>query len=62
MSDQTDLTDCSADIKEITINLPCRLAERAERYAKENSNTITGVVIEALDTFLRSKKLNLSGW
>ena len=62
MNDQSDLAECSDDTKKITIHLPCQLAERAERYAKENGNTITGVVIEALDTFLRGKKLDVSGW
>jgi hypothetical protein len=62
MNDQPDLTDCSDDTKQIMVKLPCRLAERAERYAKDNGNTVTGVVIEALDTLLRSKKLDLSGW
>jgi hypothetical protein len=62
MNDQPDLSDCSDDTKQIMVQLPCRLAERAERYAKDNGNTVTGVVIEALDTLLRSKKLDLSGW
>ena len=34
------------------------LAERAEKYANKNSNTVTGVVIEALDTFLRGLKVD----
>ncbi|XPS85529.1 hypothetical protein Dvar_35470 [Desulfosarcina variabilis str. Montpellier] len=51
-----------AETQELTIQVPCRLAERVERYANENGNTVTGVVIEALDTFLRGKKLDLSGW
>jgi hypothetical protein len=42
----------------MTIYLHCRLAERAEKYAKENGNTVTGVVIEALDTFLRGQKVD----
>lgn len=46
------------DTQQITIHLPCRLAERAEKFASENGDTITGVVIEALDTFLRGQKLN----
>ena len=62
MTDQPNLTNCTDDTKQIMVHLPCRLAERAERYAKNNGNTITGVVIEALDTFLRGKKLDLSGW
>lgn len=43
------------DIQPITIHLPSRLAQRAEKYANENGNTVTGVVIEALDTFLRGQ-------
>jgi hypothetical protein len=62
MDDQPDFSECSDDTKQITVHLPCKLAERAERYANENGNTITGVVIEALDTFLRGDKLDLSGW
>jgi len=44
--------------QQITIQLPCRLAERAEKYANENGNAVTGVVIEALDRFLRGQKLD----
>jgi hypothetical protein len=62
MNHRPDPAECSDDTKKITVLLPCQLAERAERYAKENGNTITGVVIEALDTFLRGEKLDLSGW
>ena len=28
------------------------------KYAKDNGNTVTGVVIEALDTFLRGRKVD----
>jgi hypothetical protein len=62
MEEQPDLSECTDDTQRITIYLPCRLARRAERYATENGNTVTGVVIEALDTFLRGEKLDLSGW
>jgi hypothetical protein len=49
--------DQCADItKEFNIQIPCRLAERVEAYAKENDADIAGVVIEALDTFLRDQK------
>ena len=57
MNDQTTSTTSPDAIHQITIQLPKRLAERAEKYAHENSNTVTGVVIEALDTFLRSQKV-----
>jgi hypothetical protein len=47
---------CSNMTKEFNIKIPCRLAERVEAYARENNADITGVVIEALDTFLREQK------
>jgi hypothetical protein len=58
MTDQSDAITCSDATQQITIHLPCRLAERAEKYAKENGNTVTGVVIEALDAFLRGRKMD----
>ncbi len=47
---------CSDMTKEFNIQIPCRLAERVEAYAKENDADITGIVIEALDAFLREQK------
>jgi hypothetical protein len=49
-----DLKDqCQDPTQSITIDLPCPLAERVERYAKENETDLTGVLIEALDSFLK---------
>jgi hypothetical protein len=53
MDDQCEPIICTDDTQLITMHIPCRLVERAEKYAIENGNTITGVVIEALDAFLR---------
>jgi len=47
---------CSDITKEFNINIPCRLAERVEAYASKNDTTIAGVIIEALDTFLREQQ------
>jgi len=47
---------CSDLTKEFNIQIPCMLAERVEGFATANNATITGVVIEALDTFLREQK------
>ena len=47
---------CSDLTKEFNIQIPCRLAERVEAYASANNTTITGIVIEALDAFLRGQK------
>ena len=51
------VADQSADpTQELSIKIPCRLAERVEAYATETGDDITGVVIEALDVFLRGRK------
>lgn len=58
MTDRPDTVTCNDDTQQFTIHLPCRLAERAEKYAKDNGYTVTGVVIEALDTFLRGQQVD----
>ena len=52
MPDKPDQIKCSDDTEQIVINLPCRLIRRAKKYADEHGNTVTGVVIEALDALL----------
>ncbi len=47
---------CSDMTKEFNIQIPCRLAERVEAYVKENDVDIIGIVIEALDSFLRGEQ------
>jgi hypothetical protein len=47
---------CDDITKEYQIKIPCLLAERVESYAKKYDTTIAGVVIEALDMFLRGRK------
>ena len=44
---------CQDLTQTLTIELPCQIFERVERYAKENGLDVSGVLIEALDTFLR---------
>lgn len=46
---------CADPTQELKINIPCRLVERIESYATKNKTTITTVVIEALDIFLRGQ-------
>ena len=58
MNNRSKPIPCPDNTQQITIQLPCRLVERVEKYAKENGNTVTGVVIEALDSFLRGQKLD----
>lgn len=52
LTELPDSTPCDDDTQQFVINIPCLLAERALKYANENGNTITGVVIEALDALL----------
>ena len=47
---------CADLTQEYKIKIPCRLAERVEAYASANKTTITLVVIEALDLFLREQR------
>lgn len=57
MNDPSNASCDSDDTQQITVHLPRRLAKRAEKLANKNGDTITGVVIEALDTFLRGQKV-----
>jgi len=44
-------------IKEFgTKKISKEMIERIEKYAKKNESTINGVLLEALDTFLRNQK------
>jgi hypothetical protein len=38
--------------EELSISIPCELAERIRHYTKENDLGLSQVIIEALDTFL----------
>ena len=53
MDSESFKIQCSDMTKEFNIHIPCILAERVEAYAKDNNTSIAGVVIEALDAFLR---------
>ena len=44
--------------QELAIKIPRRLAKRVKAYAQETDNSIEGVVIEALDVFLRERKIH----
>lgn len=52
-----DLSDQYQDPSDtLTVELPCQMLERLERFAKENDMDIAGVLIEALDSLLRNPK------
>jgi len=46
---------CTDPTQELSIKIPCRLAERVDAYARDNETDIENVVVEALDVFLRGR-------
>ena len=56
MGEKSFKDQCKDLTQELTLQIPCRLAERIEAYASVNDTTLTNVVIEALDRFLRDDK------
>jgi hypothetical protein len=46
---------CGDPAQEITIRIPCPLAERVAAFAADNRTSVASVVIEALDYFLREQ-------
>jgi len=51
--DRTQKDVCNDPTEEITVHIPCALAERIAAYAADNRSTVSSVIIEALDFFLR---------
>nr|WP_321402249.1 hypothetical protein [uncultured Desulfobacter sp.] len=50
-----DKKECLDPTQNLTVQLPCQMVERMERYANDNCTDIGGVLIEALDRFLRDE-------
>ena len=56
MSENDILNECSDPAKQsITIELPCEMAARVQKLAEESNTTLSSILIEALDTFLRNQ-------
>jgi predicted transcriptional regulator len=49
------LNECSDLNQSITIDLPCEMAVRVQKLAEKKSTTLSNILIEALDNFLRSQ-------
>ena len=57
MSQEDMIKECADPDKEsITIALPCEMAARVQKLAQENNTTLSSILIEALDEFLRRRK------
>lgn len=54
MSENDSWNECADPEKQsITIELPCEMVTRVQKMAEENSTSLSSVLIEALDSFLR---------
>ena len=52
-----DLNDqCLNPTDSLTVELPCQLIDRLKRYARENDTSVSGLMIEAFDSFLRTQE------
>ncbi len=48
------LAECSdPERQSITIEIPCEMAARIKKLAEENNTSLSNILIEALDYFLR---------
>jgi hypothetical protein len=55
MPNDTIADQCTDPTQELSIKIPCRLAERVDAYARQAGTDISNIVIEALDVFLRGR-------
>ena len=55
MDKDTILNECKDPTQSITIELPCAMAERVQKLAEEKDTTLSNILIEALDSFLREQ-------
>jgi hypothetical protein len=51
-SEKTEHNDCI----DLHISIPCELGNRVRGYAEKHGTSVTNVLIEALDAFIRSSK------
>ncbi len=54
-NDKVQLNECVDPTQSVTIELPCAMAERVAKLAQESGTTLSNVLIEALDSFLRKR-------
>lgn len=53
MTEEINTNECADPTQNFTVELPCRMIDRIERYAKEKDTSVDNVMIEALDTLFR---------
>lgn len=53
MNDDERVNECTDPTQNITVELPCAMVERVEKLASEKHASLSNILIEALDNFLR---------
>lgn len=56
MDKDTVLNECKDPTQSITLEIPCAMAERVLKLAREKETTLSSILIEALDSFLRKQE------
>jgi len=56
MDNNTILKECTDPTQSITVEIPCVMAERVIKLADEKETTLSNILIEALDNFLRKQR------
>ena len=56
MENDEILNECQDPTQSMTIELPCRMVERVQKMADENDTSMSNILIEALDSFLRKPR------
>lgn len=54
MTEDIYTDECADPTQNFTVELPCRMVERIERYARDKGTSVGNVMIEALDGLLRN--------
>lgn len=55
MDNDENLNECADPTQSMTIELPCAMVERVQKLADEKGTSLSNILIEALDTFLRKQ-------
>lgn len=53
MDKKENLKECTDPTQSMTIELPCAMIERVQKLADEKQTSLSSILIEALDSFLR---------
>jgi len=55
MDNDTIANECKDPTQDFTITIPCAMVERIQKLADEKDTTLSNILIEALDSFLRKQ-------